>query len=75
MSNPWARLSELLAKPPLLRGEVLAHHLDGTSTVELPGGGTLRARGTDVAVGTPCYVQAGAILGEAPDLPFDDVEI
>ncbi len=48
---------------------------EGTSTLELPGGGSLRARGQGVAVGLKAFVQAGEVKGEAPDLQDVTVEV
>lgn len=68
MSNVFRQFQRLLPRDPLLAGEVIAHNSDGTSTVQLPGGGEIRARGQSVAVGTNAYVRSGRIEGEAPDL-------
>ncbi len=73
--NLYKRLLDLLPRDILLVGEVTAHNLDGTSTVELPDGSLIRARGQSVSVGNKAFVEAGQIQGEAPDLPAYDVEI
>lgn len=78
-TNLFARLRALLPAPPVLVGTVVAHNADGTSSVEIPSGvasaplapglstgSTLRARGTQVAVGLRAYVRDGVVEGEAP---------
>lgn len=65
--NPWREFLGNLPAPALLVLEVEAHHADGTSSVVLPGGGgTLRVRGTSVAVGDFAFVRDGVVEGEAP---------
>lgn len=61
-----------IAQPELV-GDVVATHADGTVTVELPGGGQVRARGT-AAVSDRVFVKGGVLTGPAPDLPFVTVE-
>lgn len=73
--NLYRRLLEIIPADPLLIGEVTAHNADGTSTVELPSGDTLRVRGQGVSVGNNAFVQTGQVQGEAPDLPVVSVEI
>lgn len=73
--NLWRQFRELLPDDPLLIGEVLVHHDDGTSTVLLIDGGSLRVRGVDVDVGKKAFVRGGVIEGEAPDLPGQTIEI
>jgi hypothetical protein len=75
MSNLWATFKRLLPSTPLLIGEVIAHNDDGTSRIQLPGGGKITARGTGVAVGSNAYVRAGLIEGEAPDLTEVEIEV
>lgn len=68
-SNSFVELRRLLApEAPLWVGTVLFHNPDGTSTIELPGGGILRVRGQGVAVGDNAFVQGGEVRGEAPAL-------
>jgi len=74
-SNLYARFARLLPAEQLLIGTVTAHNADGTSTVTLPGGGELRARGQTVAVGSKAFLQGGEITGEAPDLTAYEVEV
>ena len=67
--NVWKRLQGLLAGAPRQLGDVTAQHADDTSTVTLVEGGTLRVRGTSVAVGDRAFVVDGRIVGPAPTLP------
>ncbi len=62
--NPFKALKDLLPDAPLQVGDVTAI-VDGTATVELPGGGTVQARG-DVTVGDRVFVRDGLIEGPAP---------
>jgi hypothetical protein len=72
--NLYRELLNLLPADPLLSGEVTVQHADGTVTVELPGGGTARARGV-AAAGDRVFVRGGLVEGLAPDLPFAEIEI
>jgi len=73
MANPYKRLLDLTAGPPLLVGTV-ASTTGTTSVLQLPGGGTLTVRGT-AAVGATVYHRAGSIEGEAPALTGTDIEV
>jgi len=75
MANVYAKFARLLPSDQLLIGAVTAHNADGTSTVTLPGGGELRARGQSVAVGSKAFVKGGDVIGEAPDLTAYEVEV
>ena len=72
--NLYRELLNLLPGDPLVSGEVTVQHADGTVTVELPGGGEVRARGV-FAAGDRVFVRAGVVEGLAPDLPFAEIEI
>lgn len=74
-ANLYRRLAELLPQAPLLVGQVSSHNADGTSTVQLPGGGTLRVRGQGVAVGQKAFVRDGVVEGAAPNLSIVEIEI
>jgi hypothetical protein len=71
----FLRLRELTAGPPLLVGEVVTINGDGTSTITLPTGGEIRARGTSVSVGNNAFVRNGVIEGAAPSLSTVTIEI
>lgn len=69
MANTFHKLRDLLnPAAPLLVGTVTAHHTDGTATVALAGGGSLRVRGTGVAVGQRAFIQSGELRSQAPAL-------
>lgn len=71
--NPFKRLLALIPAPPLQAGDVV-EIADGMATIELPGGGLIRARG-DAAVSDRVFVRNGLIEGPAPDLPIEIIEI
>lgn len=74
--NLWAKFKALLPEQPLLIGEVTA--IDGatdTSTLALPGGGSLSARGTGVSIGQNAFVRGGLIEGQAPSLIVIEIQI
>lgn len=58
---------------PLMQGEVIAAHADGTVTVQLQGGGQQRIRGT-AAVSSRVFFKDGRIEGPAPDLVLINIE-
>lgn len=63
-ANPYAAFRRLLPQRPLEIGTVT--YADATGcTVELPGGGLLRVRGS-AAVGDSVFVRDGLIEGAAP---------
>lgn len=73
MPNPLQSLRALLAGPPQQLGQVVA--ITGNlATIELPGGAQIKARGTAM-VGQHVFEQGGQILGDAPTLPIDVIEI
>ena len=75
MSNLYKQFLDLMPSEPLQVGEVTAHNADGTSSVTILDGSTLRARGTDVSVGNRAFVKGGVIQGRAPSLPYYEFEL
>lgn len=71
--NPYKRLLGVLAGAPLDAGEVVSVNGDGV-TVQLVGGGLVRARG-EATVGSHVYVRGGVIEGPAPALTGVDQEV
>lgn len=71
--NVFRQLQGLLPQPSLLVGNVISVS-DGIAIVELPGGGTIDARGA-AAPGDRVFVQAGVIQGLAPTLPIEIIEV
>ncbi|QOK90251.1 hypothetical protein HF908_13725 [Ralstonia pseudosolanacearum] len=74
MPNLWRQFEALLPDSPLLVGTVVTRHDDGTVTVQLLGGGLVRATG----VGEPdqrLFVRGTEVVGPAPMLPSVDIEI
>lgn len=73
-TNVYRALLELLPEDPLQVGTVTAINADDTRTVQLPGGGEIRARG-DAALSARVFVRAGLIEGPAPALTVLTIEI
>lgn len=73
LRNPFAAFAELLAPGPRQAGTVSVVD-NGVATVDLPGGGQLRALG-DVTVGAHVFVRDGVIEGPAPSLPVDSASL
>ncbi len=72
-ANPFARLKQLLAGPPLQVG-IVTSVADGLVTVELPSGNSVRVRG-DASVGGSVFIRDGVIEGDAPALPIVNIEV
>lgn len=72
----YTRLLSLLPQQPITTAVVVQAHLDGTATVQMPGGAQTRVRNplgaTDDA---HVYLQGGAIVGDAPALVAQLIEI
>lgn len=74
--NLFRRLQELQPEAPVLTGEIMAILSDGNARVQLTGGGVFVARNPlEVPSGQSVFVQAGAITGPAPALPYVLIEI
>ena len=73
MRNVFREFQDLFPAPPLQVGTVLAVS-GGVATVELPGGGTLQARG-GATVGQHVFVRDSVIEGAAPDLTIEVIEV
>jgi hypothetical protein len=68
MRNLFAEFKALLAPGVLQVGNVTLY-ADGIATIQLPGGGTLRARG-EANIGDRVFVRDGVIEGPAAELPI-----
>lgn len=66
MTNLFKQFADIFPAPPLQVGTVLDTD-GGVATIELPGGGVLRARG-DAPAGQRVFVRNGVIEGDAPSL-------
>lgn len=73
-TNLWARFRRLVAESPITIVTVNTVNADGTSLVATAGGGVMRVIGVDVQTGHKAFVRGDAIIGEAPDLPFYELE-
>ena len=73
MRNLYKVFRDLIPEPALQVGTVLSVS-GGVASLELPGGGVLKARG-DATTGQRVFVRGGVIEGAAPDLPVELIEI
>ena len=73
MHNLYQQFRSLLPDPPLQVGTVIATN-GGVATVQMPGGGLLKARGTAL-VGQKVFVRDGVIEAIAPSLTLEIIEI
>lgn len=73
MHNVFERFRQLLPDPPLQVGTVIEVG-SGVVTVELPGGGVTRARGS-AAVGQKVFLRDGVVEAIAPSLTLEIIEI
>lgn len=73
MHNLYQQFRSLLPDPPLQVGTVIATN-GGVATVQMPGGGLLKARGTAL-VGQKVFVRDGVIEAIAPNLTLEVIEI
>lgn len=74
MPNLWRQFQDLLPTSATLIGTVVTTHADHTVSVQLLDGGLLRVSGT-AADGTRVFVRDGRVVGEAPELPLEVIEI
>lgn len=72
--NKWIKFKSILPSDPLLIGNVVLAHSDGSCTVSLPSGGTVRVRGSG-SPGQTVYIRSGKIDGIAPSLTALEIEI
>ncbi len=76
MKNLYQRLTDLLSGDPLRVGSVAVRHADGTVTVALAEGGSLRVTAPDeIGIGARVFVQGGKVTGTAPVLPFIEIDV
>lgn len=73
MHNLYQQFRSLLPDPPLQVGTVIATN-GGVATVQMPGSGLLKARGTAL-VGQKVFVRDGVIEAIAPNLTLEIIEI
>ena len=73
MNNLHTAFKQVFPDPPLQVG-VVTFVFDGIATVELPGGGIVRARG-EAVVAQRVFVRDHVIEGLAPDLPIDLIDV
>jgi hypothetical protein len=73
MRNLFRQFLDLIPDPALQVGTVQSVG-NGVATLQMPGGGLLKARG-DATVGQRVFVRGGAIEGLAPTLPVEVIEV
>ena len=73
MHNVYEQFKQLLSDPPLQVGTV-SELGNGVVTVQLPGGGTVRARGS-TNLGARVFVRDGVLEAIAPNLSLEIIEI
>jgi hypothetical protein len=73
MHNLYQQFRSLLPDPPLQVGTIIAVN-GGVATVQMPGDGLLKARGTAL-VGQKVFVRDGVIEAIAPNLTLEIIEI
>lgn len=73
LGNLYRQFRQLLPEPPLLVGEVTGTAA-GVCTVELPGGGLIRALGS-ASPGQRVFVRDGVVQGLAPALRLERIEV
>lgn len=74
MANVLKAFQALLPSSPLLVGEVVA--IDGAELrIELPDGSLSSARGSSTVGSTIYFRPGGAVEGDAPALPFVEIDI
>jgi hypothetical protein len=73
MHNVYEQFKQLLSEPPLQIGTV-SEIATGVVTVQLPGGGTVKARG-NANLGAHVFVRDGVLEAVAPNLPLEFIEI
>lgn len=66
---------QLLGEQPVLTGIVDSHNSDGTSTLSMTGGGSVRVTGQTVAIGSLAQIQGQTLLGEAANLAAFNLEV
>lgn len=73
MHNLYQQFRTLLPDPPLQVGAVIAVS-GGVVTVQMPGGGLLKARG-DALVGQKVFVRNAVVEAIAPNLTLEIIDI
>ena len=73
MHNVYEQFRQLLSDQPLKVGTV-SEVGTGVVTVQLPGGGTVRARGS-ASMGARVFVRDGVLEAVAPNLSLEIIEI
>ena len=73
MHNVYQQFRKLLPDPPLQVGTVIEIG-SGLVTVQLPGGGIVKARGS-AEIGQKVFVRDGVVEAIAPNLSLEIIEV
>ena len=73
MHNLYQQFKKLLPDPPLQAGTVIEVST-GVVTVQLPGGGIVKARGS-AEIGQNVFVRDGVVEAVAPNLTLEIIEV
>jgi len=73
MHNLYEQFRQLMPEPPLQAGTVIAADV-GSVTVQIPGGGRIKARGS-AAIGQNVFVRDDVVESVAPTLTLEIIEI
>ena len=73
MHNLYQQFKKLLPDPPLQAGTVIETAI-GVVTVQLPGGGIVKARGS-AEIGQNVFVRDGMVEAIAPNLTLEIIEV
>ena len=74
--NVWRRFGDLIRPPSEQVVTITTVHGDGTVTATTVGGGAVRLRcAIEVTVGDKAFAAAGEVRGQAPSLPYFEIEI
>jgi hypothetical protein len=75
MANVFKQLRSLIPQDVTQVGSVVSSSLDGTSLINLVGGGEVRVAGTGFSNGTPVFIRGGRIVSQAPSLTEIPIDV
>ncbi len=75
MANVWTKFKQLIPNAAQQIGVVATVHPDGTSTLNLPDGSTLRVTGDSVTAGNAALIEGNRIVTEVPTLPTSEADV
>ena len=75
MANVWTEFQKLIPKNRLIVATVNQVNVNGTSHVTTVDGQSIIVRGNQVEINKKVFVKGGVIEGEAPNLPFQVIDV